>query len=60
MSVFYERGNPVEIKKSDERGVALRWFVASAARAESYRGTSLIRNTPPVASYSSPMPRDLR
>ena len=27
--------------------------------AESYRGTSLIRNTPPVGTYSSPMPRDL-
>ena len=24
-----------------------------------YRGTSLIRNTPLVGSYSSPMPRDL-
>ena len=24
-----------------------------------YRGTSLIRNTPPVGPYSSPMPRDL-
>jgi len=23
------------------------------------RGTSLIRNTPPVGPYSSPMPRDL-
>ena len=28
---------------------------ASAA----YRGTSLIRNSPPVGIYSSPMPRDL-
>ena len=25
----------------------------------SYRDTSLTRNTPPVGSYSSPMPRDL-
>jgi len=24
-----------------------------------YRGTSLIRNTPPVGPYSSPMSRDL-
>ena len=24
-----------------------------------YRGTSLIRNTPPVGTYNSPMPRDL-
>ena len=24
-----------------------------------YRGTSLMRNTPPVGSYGSPMPRDL-
>ena len=25
----------------------------------SHRGTSLIRNNPPVGPYSSPMPRDL-
>ena len=28
-------------------------------RASQYRGTSLIRNTPTVGPYSSPMPRDL-
>jgi len=26
---------------------------------QGYRGTSLIRNTPPIGPYSSPMPRDL-
>ena len=29
-------------------------------RSEGYRGTSLIRNRPPVGPYSSPMPRTLR
>ena len=37
MSVFYERGNPAEIKKSDERGVALRWFVAAPLPREQSR-----------------------
>jgi len=36
-------------------------FTKGAARQserDRYRGTSLIRNTPPVGPYSSPMPRD--
>ena len=35
--------------------------VTSAARVHTveYRGTSLIRNTPPVGPYSSTMPRDI-
>ena len=34
----------------------LRWFEGDMYR---YRGTPLIRNTPPVGPCSSPMPRDL-
>jgi len=40
---------------SGSRGV----FVDGLRAYRGYRGTSLIRNTPPVGPCSSPMPRDL-
>ena len=40
--------------------VEVKMFKGGSACAMcAYRGTSLIRNTPPVGPYSSPMPRDL-
>ena len=34
------------------------FYIASSSLVNRYRGTLLIRNTPPAGPYSSPMPRD--
>ena len=39
--------------------MAMRYRLLPPAVKGKYRGSSLMRNTPPVGPYSSPMPRDL-
>ena len=41
------------------RGPVVQLLSRSMYAREAYRGTVLIRNTPPVGPYSSPLPRDL-
>jgi hypothetical protein len=45
--------------RSGERSANVNYATLAVAAAFPYRGTSLIRYTPPVGPYSSPIPRVL-
>ena len=71
-AVSYERGNP--LRPVPDRPILLSGYILrkkmrssksvlcspKAPHSAHYRGTSLIRNDPPLAPYSRTMPRALR
>ena len=59
MSLKYEPASVPQMDAADVVKLAAEGDVVTATTAHSVRGTSLIRNNPPVGPYSRPMPRAL-